>query len=112
MKIEAASRISAYDSKWSQKAEKDINIKNQGKPELNDVGPDASLFKMQPSELARTLKNRYKDDFKAAMSAISFYVNRSGKTLLSPDKSRLEKAKEELRKLYGKSDEDRGSQAP
>jgi len=104
--IEAAARIKAYDRDWSEKVERKTKIKNQEKPPLSG-NPDDTTFKMQPGELARTLKNRYKDDFKAAMGAISFYVNRAGKKLMSPDKDRLHKAKEELRKLYKKSPQDK-----
>lgn len=92
--------VKAYDNRWSQKVEKDNKTKygNQQKPAVLDD----HIFKMQPSAMAQSLKNLHKDDFKAAMSSISFYMNRAGKSLLSPDRDRLDKGKEALRKLYKK----------
>jgi hypothetical protein len=36
------------------------------------------------------------------MSMLNFYINRAGKELNPQDKKRLEQAKVELRKLFGK----------
>ena len=36
------------------------------------------------------------------MSMLVFYINRAGRTLSKPDRARLEKAKDELRKAFGK----------
>ena len=38
------------------------------------------------------------------MSMLTFYINRAGETLAAEDKDRLERAKEELRKLFGADD--------
>lgn len=103
MKIEAAQRLMAYDNRWADKAQKKIDLKHVGEQApVKDT--DQALFSLQPQALAQALKNRYKDDFKAAMGAISFYMNRGGKKLLSTDRHRLTQAKEALRKLYGKGD--------
>lgn len=40
--------------------------------------------------------------FQSAMSMLNFYINRGGKNLPEKDKNRLEAAKNELRKLFGK----------
>ncbi|HEV2916659.1 MAG TPA: DUF3175 domain-containing protein [Candidatus Babeliales bacterium] len=40
--------------------------------------------------------------FQSAMSMLNFYINRAGKELNPQDKKRLEQAKVELRKLFGK----------
>jgi molecular chaperone DnaK (HSP70) len=40
--------------------------------------------------------------FQSAMSMLNFYINRAGKNLSAEQKEPLEKAKEELRKLYHK----------
>jgi hypothetical protein len=37
------------------------------------------------------------------MSMLVFYINRAGKGLNQEDRARLEKAKDELRKLFGKA---------
>ena len=36
------------------------------------------------------------------MSMLNFYINRAGKTLPQRDKARLERAKDELRALFGR----------
>ena len=62
-----------------------------------------------PRRIARSLKgpadnsDRPKSSaFRSAMSMLNFYVNRADKNLPLKQRERLEKAKEELRKLYGK----------
>lgn len=41
--------------------------------------------------------------FRSAMSMLTFYENRAGKTLPASSKRKIEGAKEELRKLYGET---------
>ena len=62
-----------------------------------------------PKEIAASLKRsaeastrRKADPFRSAMSMLVFYINRAGKTLGEADRARLEKAKDELRKAFGK----------
>jgi hypothetical protein len=62
-----------------------------------------------PKEIAASLKRsaeasrrRKADPFRSAMSMLVFYINRAGKNLKEVDRARLEKAKEELRKAFGK----------
>jgi hypothetical protein len=40
--------------------------------------------------------------FQSAMSMLNYYINRAGKKLASKDRTRLERAKIELRKIFGK----------
>src|SRR6516162_3083044 len=40
--------------------------------------------------------------FRSAMSMLTFYTNRGGKNLSAAERARLTRAKEELRKLYGR----------
>lgn len=64
-----------------------------------------------PKKIARSLKrsaeksNRRKGTpFQSAMSMLNFYINRAGKHLTAKEKQPLEKAKHELRVLYGKEE--------
>ncbi|MDR4480179.1 MAG: DUF3175 domain-containing protein [Nitrospira sp.] len=41
--------------------------------------------------------------FQSAMSMLNFHINRAGKSLSPPQKSRLEQAKDELRRLFGRT---------
>jgi len=66
--------------------------------------------KPTPSNIARSLKRsddrsrrRKSNAYQSAMSMLTFYINRAGKGLSAVRKRKLEKAKDELRKLYGKA---------
>ena len=67
-----------------------------------------------PKKIAASLKRsaeastrRKSDPYRSAMSMLTFYVNRAGKNLPGADRDRLEKAKDELRKAFGKPAKDR-----
>jgi hypothetical protein len=51
---------------------------------------------------AEASKRRKADPFRSAMSMLVFYINRAGKNLSKKDRARLEKAKDELRKAFGR----------
>ena len=62
-----------------------------------------------PGAIARSLRRsaersrrRKSTPFRSAMSMLTFYINRAGRTLARADRARLEAAKDELRALYGK----------
>jgi len=63
--------------------------------------------KRDPREIARSLKQsaehskrRKTDPYRSAMSMLSFYINRAGKDLSASRRRTLERAKDELRKLF------------
>lgn len=85
--------------KWSQQVHDTSNAMDL--PE--------GIFTRSAKEIARELKeavlasDRTKGTkFQSAMSMLNYYINRAGKNLKAADKKRLEQAKEELRKLFGK----------
>ena len=60
-----------------------------------------------PRAIARSLKRsaersgrRKAEPFRSAMSMLNFYINLAGRKLPKSRRSRLEKAKDELRRLY------------
>ncbi len=66
--------------------------------------------KRDPEAIARSLKRsaershrRKSDPYRSAMSMLTFYVNRAGSHLSKAQHARLEKAKDELRRMYGRS---------
>ncbi|MGO8954058.1 MAG: DUF3175 domain-containing protein [Rhodomicrobium sp.] len=71
---------------------------------------EPEVFKRNdPAAIARSLKqsaeasNRRKSGpFRSAMAMLTFYLNRAGKNLPERRKRILDKAKNELRRLYGK----------
>ena len=48
-------------------------------------------------------RRRKSDPYRSAMSMLAFYINRAGKGLSRTRWDRLEKAKDELRALYGRA---------
>lgn len=73
---------------------------------------ESGVFKSKdPKKIARSLKrsaeksNRRKGTpFQSAMSMLNFYINRAGKQFTAKEKQPLEKAKHELRVLFGRED--------
>jgi hypothetical protein len=76
----------------------------------NALDLDPGVFtRADPRGIARSLKRsadrsrrRKVDPYRSAMSMLTFYINRAGKTLSQTRRRRLEAAKEELRDLYGR----------
>lgn len=62
-----------------------------------------------PRRIAKSLqrsaersRRRKADPYRSAMSMLTFYINRAGRNMESAQRRRLERAKQELRRLYGK----------
>jgi Protein of unknown function (DUF3175) len=76
----------------------------------NALDLEPKVFALRdPKAIARSLKRsadrsgrRQSSPFRSAMSMLTFYVNRAGDKLSKTQRNRLEKAKDELRDLYGK----------
>jgi hypothetical protein len=69
------------------------------------------IFKGSPREVANSLKRsaehsrrRKSSPFRSAMSMLTFYINRAGKNLPAGRRKKLETAKDELRKVFGRED--------
>jgi hypothetical protein len=68
------------------------------------------IFKRSPQSIARALKRSVEQSrrtkgrtkFQSAMSMLNLYVNRAGRSLPTADRRRLEAAKPELRKVFGR----------
>lgn len=77
-----------------------------------DLGQN--IFKSRnPTRVAEALKRsaehsrrRKSSPFRSAMSMLNFYINRAGKNLTAGRKRVLEKAKDELRRLFRRPVED------
>src|SRR6266545_4268324 len=75
----------------------------------NALDLERGVFKLAPREMARSLKRsaerstrKKSSPFRSAMSMLTFYENRAGRNLPVARKQVIRKAKEELRKLYGR----------
>jgi hypothetical protein len=67
------------------------------------------VFLKRPKEMARSLKRsaersrrRKSSPFRSAMSMLTFFANRAGRNLSAARKLAIRRAKDELRKLYGR----------
>ena len=68
------------------------------------------VFKLDdPRKIAASLKRsaershrRKADPYRSALSMLTFYINRAGKNLPKPQRARLERAKGELKKEFGR----------
>jgi hypothetical protein len=73
-----------------------------------DLAPD--IFRSHdPKRIARSLKHsaehstrRKSSPFRSAMSMLVFYINRAGSNLPEKQRGRLEAAKDELRRAFGR----------
>ncbi len=71
---------------------------------------DAGVFKLDdPRRIARSLKRsaersrrRKAEPFRSAMSMLNFYINRGGRNLSASRKRVLGRAKDELRRAFGR----------
>jgi hypothetical protein len=71
---------------------------------------ESNVFESKdPKHIAESLKKsaeqshrRKSAPYRSAMSMLTFYINRAGKNLEASQKEVLEKAKGELRKLFGR----------
>jgi Protein of unknown function (DUF3175) len=69
------------------------------------------IFKRSPESIARGLKTsversrrtKGRTKFQSAMSMLNLYLNRAGRSLARADRRRLEAAKGELRKVFGRA---------
>ena len=77
----------------------------------NALDLERSVFaKEKPRDIALSLKRsaehskrRRGTPFQSVMSMLTFYINRAGKNLGASDLHKLERAKKELRALYGRA---------
>jgi hypothetical protein len=92
-------------------AAKPANRWSQRVTETSDaMDLERGVFKKEsPRAIARSVKRsaeqstrRKSPPFRSAMSMLTFYLNRGGKNLPSAEKKILVRAKDELRRLYGR----------
>ena len=71
---------------------------------------EQDVFKKSPTAIARSLKRsaeqsrrRKSSPYRSAMSMLTFYINRGGKNLSAARKKKLNAAKDELRRAFGRA---------
>jgi hypothetical protein len=86
--------------KWSAKVTKHSNAMDLKKDIFKSKDPDKIAASLKYS--AEESDRRKASPFQSAMSMLNFYENRAGRNLSKTQKAPLEKAKNKLRKLFGK----------
>lgn len=96
--VEGRVAISSRHRRWSQRV--------MAQSHALDLDPGVFTWD-DPSRIARSLKRsaerserRKAEPFRSAMSMLTFYINRAGRTLSKLQRGRLEAAKDELRALF------------
>jgi Protein of unknown function (DUF3175) len=87
--------------RWSQAVTEGSNALDLKKGVFTRKDPKTIALSLKRS--AEHSKRRKSDPYRSAMSMLTFYINRAGKGLSQADRTRLEKAKDELRKAFGKT---------
>ena len=98
--VTASKRKQAASRRWSQRVTQQSDA----------LTLDKGVFTLQdPKRIAASLKRsamrsrrRKADPFRSALSMLTFYINRAGRGLPAARKKTLMRAKDELRKQFGK----------
>jgi hypothetical protein len=86
--------------RWSQRVTEDSAALMLEPGVFTLPKPKAIALSLKRS--ADTSRARKSTSFRSAMSMLTFYINRAGKGLPAARRKTLERAKDELRALYGK----------
>jgi hypothetical protein len=92
--------VKRQDKRWSQRVTQTSNALDLEKGVFAQDDPRRIACSLKRS--AERSQRRKSDPFRSAMSMLTFYINRAGKTLSKRQRAHLEDAKEELRALYKK----------
>lgn len=97
----AAKRATGSTKRWSQHVTEtsDAMDLRHGVFKLHDPKKIAASLKSSAEHSARRKTGAYR----SALSMLTFYINRAGKNLPKTQLGRLEKAKDELKKQFGKA---------
>jgi hypothetical protein len=89
--------------RWSQRVTKESDALTLEKGVFTKPTPRRIAASLKRS--ADRSRRRKSGAYRSAMSMLTFYINRGGKGLSATRKKKLERAKDELRDLYGKTRE-------
>jgi hypothetical protein len=99
-KTGAANSKKASTKRWSQRVTKEsdaLDLK-QGVFRLTSAKKIAASLKRSAEHSSRRKTGAYR----SALSMLTFYINRAGKTLPQTQRTRLERAKAELKHQFGR----------
>jgi hypothetical protein len=88
-------------SRWSAQVTKQSNALDLRPKVFRSTNPHQVALSLKRS--AEKSKRRKGTPYQSAMSMLNFYINRAGKNLPKKQKRVLEKAKDELRDVFGRT---------
>jgi hypothetical protein len=86
--------------RWSQRVTRTSDALDLESGVFTQRSPHAIALSLKRSALAS--QRRKTNPYRSALSMLTFYVNRAGRTLSAARRRRLERAKDELRAVFGK----------
>ena len=92
--------MGAKKKKWSQDVTENSDALDLEKGVFSQDNPKDIAKSLKRS--AERSQRKKSSPYRSAMSMLTFYINRAGDELSKTRKQKLEKAKDELRKLFGK----------
>jgi hypothetical protein len=95
-----SSRAKPSSRRWSQRVtrESDVLDLKQGVFKLTSARKIAASLKRSAERSSRRKAGAYR----SALSMLTFYINRAGKTLPKTQRDRLQRAKTELKRQFGR----------
>ena len=84
--------------RWSQRVTRESNALDLEPNVFTKDDPRSIALSLKHS--AEVSKRRRSDPYRSAMSMLTFYINRAGRTLPKQQRDRLEATKDELRALF------------
>ncbi len=95
-----ASKRAAKSKRWTHRVTETSDALTLEEGVFKKPTPRAVALSLKRS--AEASHRRKSEPYRSAMSMLVFYINRAGKGLSEAEKQKLEKAKDELRALYGR----------
>jgi hypothetical protein len=99
-KKSAAKKSTTKKKRWSQNVTEHSDALALDRGVFTKGSPKAIAASLKRS--AERSRRRKSSPYRSAMSMLTFFINRGGKGLPASRKQKLEKAKDELRAMYGK----------
>jgi Protein of unknown function (DUF3175) len=88
-------------ARWSARVTKNSNALDLERDVFKSKDPHKVALSLKRS--AKQSKRRKGTPYQSAMSMLNFYINRAGKNLPQKQKRVLERAKDEVREVFGRA---------
>jgi len=99
--MSATKKRSSKSKRWSARVTKQSNALDLEPKVFRSRSPRKIALSLKRS--AEHSKRRKAEPYQSAMSMLNFYINRAGKNLPKSRKRTLERAKDELRDVFGRN---------